>query len=79
MYNLKRRTNGLHLKFSFFMGINPITLLGFPGTIHDALDTPGAMEGSALRLITYYLEDEAQEHDEESIFVMDDPEEGFFI
>lgn len=71
---MKRQVDGLHPTIRPLKGDYPIELLSFLATIQDALDTTGATEAMGIRVLAYYLEEEAEEvHKEQVNLVTDDP------
>lgn len=62
-----------------FSGTQPITLLAFIATIRETLRTICASEAADVRVLVYYLSDEAQDVQEEQLSsATDNPEEDLY-
>lgn len=79
MYDLKQRIDELHPTLGTFKGTPVINLLSFLATFIDELNVIRASEETAMRLNTYYLDDDALDvHGGKLSKVPDDYEEELY-
>ena len=60
MYILKRRIDSLYTTLGTFSGEEPMELLNFISMFKEAMDSLGKCEGIAVRVLAYYLTDDAR-------------------